>query len=102
MVAKKLQERNDIETPEELITLYYNYPESEGVPNLEIEIKSTGENQYDITLIHDGLEDDSQRAIKVVMQASYSTEKWVVQSIKKNWKCWDGRGHTDWGIEYCN
>ena len=98
----QLQERVDIETPEELITVYYNYPESEGVPNLEISSKELRTNHYEIMLIHDKLQDDSQRAIKIVMQANKNGEHWVVDEIKKNWKCWDGRGHINWGIEFCN
>ena len=102
MFNAQLQERNDIETPEELITVYYNYPESEGVPNLDIKSKTLADNQYEITLIHDGLQDDSQQATKIVMLASKVDAKWTVQEIMKNWKCWDGRGHTNWGIEFCN
>jgi len=29
-------------------------------------------------------------------------EKWFVGEIKINRKCWEGRGHTNWGTECCN
>jgi PBP1b-binding outer membrane lipoprotein LpoB len=32
---KKIENRTDIKTAKELIEIYYNYPENEGVPNLK-------------------------------------------------------------------
>lgn len=98
----QIEERNDIKSPEELITIYYNYPKNEGDPDLKISSKARANNTWEIVLIHDRLQDDSQRAIKIIMLAKRTNNIWEVEEIKKNWKCWDGRGHTDWGIEFCN
>lgn len=54
-----------------------------------------------VTLIHDNFLDDSLKGEKYLMELQKSNTKWTVISLKKNWKCWEGRGHTDWGIEFC-
>jgi len=94
--------RTDIETAEELITLYYNFPEIEGIPYISIETKDLKFGKIQVTLIHDKLMDDSIRALKIVMIVNQTGQSWTVLEIKKNWKCWEGRGHTNWGTEYCN
>ena len=85
-----------------MITLYYNWPISEGKPNLEISKLKFENNLFEITMIHDHLEDDSQKAEKIVMVARKLGNKWKVEEIKRNWKCYDDRGETDWGISSCN
>jgi len=96
----QIADRTDISTPEELILLYYNYQEEEGEPDIKVStVKS--KNSYEITLIHDRLLDDSMRAEKILMTAEKNGNSWAVQNIRTNWKCWEGRGHTDWGIEWC-
>ena len=99
---KQIEKRTDIATAKELIEIYYNYPANEGTPKLEIESKELGKGLIEVTLIHDGQEDDSQRATKIVMTAKLTGKKWTVHEIKTNRKCWDGRGHTEWGTEWCN
>jgi hypothetical protein len=99
---KKIETRTDIATAERLVEIYYNYPPNEATPKLEIESKKLGNGLIEVTLIHDGQEDDSQRATKIVMTTELTGEKWTVHEIKTNRKCWDGRGHTDWGTEWCN
>ena len=83
---------------------YYGEPEHEGKLDLNISVKRKATtHRYVITLIHDKLLDDSQRATKIVMDAlQQSNGAWQVQGIRKNWKCWEGRGHTDWSVEPCN
>jgi hypothetical protein len=98
---KKVAERADIETPEELITVYYNYPPNEGKPDLSINSQKLNANEFEITLIHDGQQDDAQQAEKVIMRAVRTNNKWTVREIRRNWKCYSGRGHTSWGIGYC-
>ena len=93
--------RTDIETAEDLITIYYGYPEGEGAPNISIETKELGSGKIQVTLVHDDLMDDSLKALKIVMVVKQNGRSWTVLEIKKNWKCWEGRGHTDWGREYC-
>ena len=99
---KKIETRTDIATAQDLIEIYYNYPLHESKPKIEIESKEIGNRLMEVTLIHDGQEDDSQRATKIVMTAELKDKKWKVHKIKTNRKCWDGRGHTDWGTEWCN
>ena len=99
---EKIADRTDIKTPEELITLYYDWPESEGKPKLTIRANKSGDSNYEITLIHEGLQDDSQSGEKIVMKAKLNGPTWIVTEIKKNWKCWDGRGHSGWGTDPCN
>lgn len=93
--------RTDLNEPEDLIYAYYQ-PETEGKAKVELTVEEIAESEYRITLIHDGLLDDSQRAVKYIMEAERIDSSWLVSSIKTNWKCWEGRGHEDWGIEYCN
>jgi hypothetical protein len=93
--------RTDINSPEELIKLYFNYPANEGTPQLSVETENLGGNNYRITLIHSHMEDDSEAAEKFVMTAHLSGRTWKVDEIKMNWKCWDDRGHTSWGTGPC-
>lgn len=99
---KKIEKRTDIETAEQLIEIYYNYPPNEGTAKLDITSKEIGDGLIEVTLIHDGQEDDSQRATKIVITANLDEQKWIVLQLKTNRKCWDGRGHTNWGTEWCN
>ena len=98
----KIQQRNDIKTPEELIEIFYDYPENEGNPKLQITSKKLDKNKFEITLIHDHLEDDSQSAVKYVMTATKKGDIWKVLEVKKNWKCFQGSGHTSWGTGTCD
>ncbi len=104
----KIANRTDIKTPDELIKLYYNYDDlemfyhQEGKQSVTIRVVSLRENRYEITLIHEGLLDDSQSGEKIVMTAKQTGASWTVTEIKKNWKCWAGRGHTNWGTELCH
>lgn len=99
---EKISKRTDIETAEELIEIYYNYPPNEGTPQLELKSKEIEGGLIEVTLIHDRHADDSQRATKIVMTAELNGKSWLVRKVKANWKCYDGRGHTDWGTGPCN
>jgi hypothetical protein len=92
--------RTDIKTPEDLIKLYYNYPESLEGKKVAITSKKSGDS-YTITLIHEGLEDDSIEGKKVEMKAKQVGNTWQVLSIHGSFKCYQGRGHTGWGVENC-
>ena len=94
--------RTDIKTAEELIMLYYGSPESEGVPDISIQTMELEFGKIQVTMVHDKLMDDSMRAVKIIMTVEQKDQSWIVLEIKKNWKCWEGRGHTNWGTEYCN
>ncbi|MDR2009603.1 MAG: hypothetical protein LBQ22_03895 [Bacteroidales bacterium] len=99
---KEISNRTDIKTPDELIRLYHIENEnSEGTRKFSIETEVIEENYYKITLIHEGVPDDSVSAVKIIMKAKRNGCKWTVTEIKKTWKCWKERGHADWGIEPC-
>lgn len=97
-----IAERTDITDPKNLALIYYNYSDAEGVPQITVESKKIKNNKFEVVLIHDRLADDSVRAMKIVMIASRSGERWTVLEIRKQWKCYEGRGHTDWGTGLCN
>lgn len=98
----KIAERRDISTVEKLIEVYYDYPANEGDPNLQIVSEIIDKGIFKVILIDDWLEDDSQKAVKIVMLAELKDSVWIVHEIKKNWKCYDGRGHVGWGTKLCN
>jgi len=90
-------------TAQEVMKLYYPKKVETGEGNELIEIS---ENILDngntvVILIHDNLLDDSVKGEKYLMELIKTNDKWKVVSLKKNWKCWNDRGHTDWGIELC-
>jgi len=99
---KKISERTEVETAEDLMQVYYNPSLGEGNPVLTIDTQSYKNGKVLITLIHDGLLDDTIRALKIIMIAKKEKGIWTVFEIKKNWKCRDGRGHKDWGIDQCS
>lgn len=99
---KKINTRTDIKSVEQLARLFYDFPENEGIPHLEIESRELMDNKFEVTLIHDNQQDDSQRATKLILIAEQKNDTWSILEIKENWRCYQGRGHTDWGIEYCN
>ena len=101
-INKDINSYTEIKTPEHLVIFYYNYPKNEEKPELKITKRKIDNQVYEITLIHDHQADDSQRAEKIIMTAEKIDDKWNVKKILRNWKCQDGRGHTDWGIEVCN
>jgi hypothetical protein len=98
---EKIAGRTDIKTPKDLILEYYDNPDSEG-SETTVETVELSDNKYEITLIREGLGDDSQFAEKIVMKAKQKEQQWNVIEIKWNWKCMTGRGHTSWGTETCN
>ena len=102
LINKDIYSYTEIKTPEQLILFYYNYPKNEGKPELKITKRKINNQVYEITLIHDHQADDSQRAEKIVMTAKKIGNKWNVEKILRNWKCHEGRGHTDWGTEVCD
>lgn len=99
---QSIANRTDINSAKQLVKVYYNYPNKEGEPNLFISEEKLENGNIRVTLIHDAQEDDSQRATKIILTTRFTNNQWYVLDIKRNHKCWDGRGHTDWGTEWCN
>jgi len=97
----QIKSLTDINSPEELMRIYYGPYEVEGNSKLTITTKDQGEYKFEITLIHNGVADDSVSDIRIVMQAKKSNQTWTVLSIQKSWKCHEGRGHSYWGASKC-
>ena len=87
----------------EVMKLYYaqEVESKEGNEKITIQEKTLETGNTLVTLIHDNFMDDSLKGEKHVMELQKENNKWRIVSLKKNWKCWEGRGHTDWGIENC-
>lgn len=102
-INQLLKENNKKLTALEVMRLYYNYPitSNEGNEKIELIEDIMDNGNTVITLIHDNFSGDSVKGEKYKMELKKIDNKWVVISIKKNWKCWDGRGHINWGIEFC-
>lgn len=99
-----LTEKGGDLSAKEVMKLFYpdEVETGEGNEKIELSEKVSDNGNVVVTLIHDNLLDHSVRGKKYVMELTKSNNKWTVLSIKTNWKCWDGKGHTDWGIKLCN
>ena len=87
----------------EVMKLYYPYEveSQEGNEIITIQEKALENGNIIVTLIHDNFLDDSLKGEKHVMELQLNNNKWSIVTLKKNWKCWEGRGHTNWGVEPC-
>ncbi|MBL0913107.1 MAG: hypothetical protein IBJ09_12105 [Bacteroidia bacterium] len=90
--------RTDIEDAATLMELYYPVPETEGNSSRKLRAEKEEDGSYLIVLRQEGLSDDSQAGVQIRMKARQTGQ---VQSIEKNWKCHQGRGHRSWGTEPC-
>jgi len=88
---RKISKRDDIETPQELIKIFYNYPENETEPTVEISSVREEEN-YIITLVHIAIPDDSVCSERYVLRAQRHNKTWIVSDIRHSWRCCEGRG----------
>ncbi len=52
-----------------------------------------------VTLIHYNLQNDSIMGYKYLMEMKKINDKWMMASAKRNWKYYDGKEHTNWGIQ---
>ncbi|MEC4117406.1 hypothetical protein [Myroides phaeus] len=59
------------------------------------------ENVTLLTLVEDGLMDDSIKAIKVKMEVETIDGNFKVLSIQESYQCYQNRGHEDWSAEFC-
>ena len=102
-INQQLERNNDDLSAQDVMRLFYpNEVETgEGNETIEISEEKLQNGNTSVTLIHDNLLDDSQRGVKLIMELKREKSQWTVISIKKNWKCWSGRGNTDWGTDPC-
>lgn len=80
----EIGQRTDIETPEELIRVYYRIDEIEDTFGITIEVEEPEKGRFEITLIQEGLEDDELAALKFVLFADHNGQTWTVTEIRKN------------------
>jgi hypothetical protein len=97
-----ISKRSDLHTPEQIMEFYYDYPVYESDPPFSIDTKEIENGAIEVTLVHDNMADDSIQAIKIIMVLKQQGGTWEVLEIKSNYKCREGRGHTDWGKEWCS
>ncbi|QAA81107.1 hypothetical protein EI546_04905 [Aequorivita sp. H23M31] len=73
--------------------------EGNQIETLKEEVLPNGNTM--VTLVEDNLMDDSMKAEQHIMELKKEEGMWHVVYVKTNWKCREGRGHTDWGIDLC-
>ena len=91
-------------TPEQIMKIYYPHevnPEEEGNETITISKKELEGGTIKVCLIDDNMMDDSQKTSKIELTLEAVGSAWKVIKIEKQWKCYEGRGHTDWGIQSC-
>ena len=97
----KLSQKTEKMTPKEVMQLYYPHKKGdEGNEQIILSEKILNNKNTEVTLIHEGLLDDSIRGYQYKMILKKKKDHWKVASLKKNWKCY--RGHSYWGIELCH
>jgi hypothetical protein len=99
----ELIKRKDDPSPEDIMKSHYpNQVEGEeGNEQISIITNVISEKSVEVKLIHENLLDDSLNGVKHILRVKRVGARWMIVSLKKNWKCWEGRGHTNWGIEKC-
>jgi hypothetical protein len=99
---KIIEKRTDIKSAREVMIIYFNYLPVEKDSDYTIEEEDLTTGRTRVTLICDNLLDDSMKGLKLVMITNFDGTKWKVVIVQRNWKCYEGRGHTNWGTEPCN
>ena len=98
---KTLEKANELKTAKDVMRLYFDSLPGEKDTNFSVTEEQLSGGNYRITLIRTKLKDDSAEGEKYVMVAELTGSTWKVISLEKNWRCYKGRGHTDWGIDPC-
>jgi len=94
---------NNISTAEEVMRAYSpEAEETEGRYSYEITVNRIDKTLEEVTLVEDGIMDDSVKGKKVLMQIKTDAGILIVESIKQTIKCWQGRGHEHWSTEPCS
>ena len=103
VLNQMLAKENENLTAHEVMKLYYpkKVETSEGNEIIETSEHILDNGSTVVILIHDNLLDDSVKGEKHLMELKKTNDKWKVVSIKKNWKCWNDRGHAILCIELC-
>lgn len=102
-INEKISETEETLSPKGIMEMYYpvGKESEEGNETIITKENSLEHEETEVVLVHDGLMDDSVKGFQYVMVLKQQEEKWKVVSLKRNWKCYEGRGHTFWGIDNC-
>lgn len=95
---KKIRSNNKIKTPTDLIIAYDTTLAHGYDGRLLVTRKKLEGDKLEITAIITINDDDEIKAEKYLMVVEHSGTAWNVLEIQHNWKCYEGYGHTDWGI----
>lgn len=100
----KLSEETELLSPKAIMRLYYPRTKEKLEKNERIIIneKNLSNGHTEVILIHDGLADDSMQGKKYVLELKKHDKHWQVISLKANWRCWEDKGHSDWGVVLCH
>lgn len=103
-INQRISEAEEPLSPSQIMKMYYPTEEesSEGKESVDIKENVLEHEEMEVVLIHDYQMDDSVKGAKYIMVLKKQGEDWKVVSLKKNWKCYKGRGHTFWGIDTCS
>lgn len=73
------------------------------VRKLVIDLESDSVDKLTITLIQEGLSDDSVDGEKRIIEFRKVDSNWKIESIKLGFKCWEHRGgHTNYSGDLCS
>ncbi|WP_413511925.1 hypothetical protein [Myroides odoratus] len=105
-ILDKLNEtvkRKKLTSVEDIMRLYApESQDSEGKYTYDITVLQMSNSSLTIvTLVEDGLNDDSMKAKKIVMTLKMKEGHYQVTQIKQSYQCWEGRGHTNWNSAPC-
>ena len=101
-INKMISMDSTINSPTEIMTIYYNPPQFEENSHVFIKTDTLNKFMYRVTLIETGADDDSEAGTKVIMTVEKSGKYWQINELKQNWKCHEGRGLTSWGTSICD
>jgi hypothetical protein len=76
-------------------------PQPEGIKSETLEVIYPKTGNAIVTMITDGLADDSVRAEKYRIEMQLVGELWKITWAGTQVKCYEGRGHTDWSKQPC-
>lgn len=96
--SKKISSKEDIMRE-------YKPEDTSAGGNYSYEIKIMNTEGMDTALVLltvDGLQDDSVRSIKVLMRVKAENNTLTVEQIKESYRCYEGRGHTEWSAYSCS
>lgn len=98
---EKVSQRKDITAPEQIAEIYLKNENSEfDIKKVQINSERINATEYEVTIIQK-LSDDSIAEEKTILTAQNDNLIWQIKKIRRNWKCHEDRGHTNWGTEKC-